>query len=97
MAGVQQGMGVAPSAWQYLLTTPGMIGVLNSMLAGVFTGLLTHFAGAASPYAGLGAGLVVFGLNAEAHRRYQSSQFREMNRRLVPRFPSTPPGSAAAD
>ncbi|WP_461056349.1 hypothetical protein, partial [Spirosoma arcticum] len=69
-------------------TSPGMIGVLNSILVGVFTGLLASFAVASSDYVNIGLGIVLFGLSVEAHRRYQAKKFKEMESKLDPLFPS---------
>ncbi|GAB3226727.1 hypothetical protein [Spirosoma arcticum] len=90
MASLQEGMGVSPSRWQHLLTSPGMIGILNSILVGVFTGLLASFAVALSDYINMGLGIVIFGLSVEVHRRYQVKKFKEMESGLDPLFPSSP-------
>src|ERR1043165_1375795 len=63
VAGALHNMGIIPRAseskWQLLVTNAGTVSVINSVLAGVFAGMLARFA---SPWpvsvcAGLGAGL----------------------------------------
>ena len=36
--GALQAIGIKPAAWQYFLTGSGMVGGINSILVGVFTG-----------------------------------------------------------
>lgn len=91
IAGIQQGMGIAPSRWQLLLTNAGMIGVINSILAGVFSGLLVRFACSTPTYVSLGLGLIIFGLNVWAYLWYQAKKFKEMESRLDPHFPTPAP------
>jgi hypothetical protein len=94
--GIQLDMGIAPSPWQLVLTNAGMIGVINSILASVFSGLLARFTLSTPIYLSLGLGLVIFGLNVWAYLWYQAKKFKEMASRLHPRFPA-PPTSPKAE
>jgi hypothetical protein len=87
MAGVSP-LGVAPSKWQLFLTNSGMVGVINSILAGVFAGLLSRFTFSLPMYAALGLGITVFGVSIVAHRRFQSKKFEELESTLEVLFPS---------
>ena len=65
-----------------------MVGVINSILAGVFAGLLSRFTFSLPMYAALGLGITVFGVSVVAHRRFQSKKFEELGSMLEVLFPS---------
>jgi hypothetical protein len=102
-ASVNRDLGVQAVWWQVFLTMPGMVAVVNSLLAGVFVGLLGYqFASLALP----GAFLVGFGaflLVLIAFYRYQWITWGNAQRRVRALFPSDPaagrthgPAAAAA-
>lgn len=90
VAGAVQNMGIVPreSWWQHLVTNAGMVAVVNSVLAGVFAGMLTRFASSLHVYYAAGAGLAVFASSLVAHYRYQMRRFTEFEGRLKTLFPS---------
>jgi hypothetical protein len=83
-------IGTAPARWQLVLTASGMVGVINSILAGVFTGMLTRFAFSLSIYASAGLGIVVVVASIFAHHLYQINKFAEVGKKLKIEFPSDP-------
>lgn len=87
MAGVSP-LGVTPSNWQLFLTNSGMVGVINSILAGVFAGLLSRFTFSLPIYVALGLGIAVFGVSVGVHRRFQIKKFEELVSILETLFPS---------
>lgn len=89
MQGVLHNMGIQkPGWWQLFVSTHGLVSVLNSVLAAVFTGLLiTTFLNAALP-AALLAGVIVFGTSIRLHFLYQSRTFDSIDSQLKVLFPS---------
>jgi predicted benzoate:H+ symporter BenE len=85
-----QNMGIIPeeSWWQHLVTNAGMVAVVNSVLAGVFAGMLTRFASSLHVYYAAAAGLAVFAASVVAHQRYQLKRYTEFEGRLKTLFPS---------
>ena len=90
VAGAIQNMGIAPSNswWQHLVTNAGMVAVINSVLAGVFAGMLVRFASPLPVYAAVGIGVAVFAASVVAHQRYQLKKYIEFEGRLKTLFPS---------
>lgn len=90
VAGAVQNMGIVPreSWWQRLVTNAGMVAVVNSVLAGVFAGMLTRFATSLHIYAVTGVGLAIFVASVAAHYRYMLKKFTEFEGRLKTLFPS---------
>jgi hypothetical protein len=76
-------VGLHPSWWQVFLTAAGMIAAINSVLAGVFVGLLLSallsFPLLVCTSAGVGTFLVSFGI----HQRYQWGQWRRLEQHLA--------------
>lgn len=90
MQGVLQNMGMLkPSWWQLFVSTHGLVGVINSILAAVFVGLvaatLLHF----SVILTLVAGLLTFGISEVLHFRYQNNTYNEVENSLRVLFPSS--------
>jgi hypothetical protein len=72
---------------QVFLSAAGMIAVINSVLAGSFVGLL--LAAFSLPlWAGASAGVVTFFVSVGIQQRYQSLQWRRVERYLPVFFPS---------
>ena len=88
VAGVLHGMGIIPSKWGHFVTNAGMVSVLNSILVGVFVGMLSRFASSLPVYACAGLGITIFAVSVFAHRRYQLSKYEEFESRLQTLFPS---------
>ena len=80
-------MGAAPSWLQYFLTTSGSVGVINSVIAGVFAGMLARFALPIPAYFDAGLSVVVFSTSVVAHSRYQSIKSMKLVNKLQPLFP----------
>ncbi len=77
------------SWWQVFLSMPGMIAVINSVLAGSFVGLL--LAAFALPlWITTSAGVVTFLVSVGLHQRYQWRQWMRLGRNLPVLFPSQP-------
>jgi hypothetical protein len=77
--------------WQRFLTTAGVVGVVNSVLAGVLAALaltLLPASGLIAPIA-----IVVFLVSVFLHQRYQVRSSRQVHREIPVLFP-TPPLSA---
>ncbi len=79
-------VGLHPSWWQVFLTTAGMIAAINSVLVGVFVGLLLSallsFPLLVCTSAGVGTFLVSFGL----YQRYQWGQWKRLEQNLAAIF-----------
>jgi fatty-acid desaturase len=65
-----------------------MVAVINSILAGVFAGMLAAFAAALPLYAAAGIGAAVLATSVIAHRRYQINKYAEFEIRLETLFPA---------
>lgn len=71
-AGVMRNMGISPGRRQMFLTIAGMIGVINSVVAGAFLGLLTSLLD--PPLAvSVAVGAAVFGVAVAGHLRLEAS------------------------
>lgn len=88
--GALQAIGIKPDTWQYFLTGSGMVGVINSILIGVFTGLICKFGFAAHLYVCAAIGIVFFSLSVFLHYRRQISCFTKVGTRLKMLFPREP-------
>jgi hypothetical protein len=86
--GALQGIGINPSKWQHFLTSAGMVAVINSVLAGVFAGMLFRFAFSLPIYTAAGSGLAVFVVSVVVLQRYQLNKFALVESRLKMLFPS---------
>lgn len=77
-----RGVIIKGEIWQYFLTGSGMVGVINSILAGVFTGMvckigiLMHVIGCAA------FGIMIFAVSVFIHYRRQISQFTKIGERI---------------
>lgn len=76
-------VGIHPSWWQVFLTTAGMIAAINSVLVGVFVGLLLSALLTFSLLACTGAGIVTFLVSFGIHQRYQWGQWRRLEQDLL--------------
>lgn len=74
--------------WQVFLTTPGMIGVINSLIARVFCGLLVSFLFGLALAVCVAIGIIGFVLFLLAFYRYQWTRWERVQRSLVSLFPS---------
>jgi hypothetical protein len=88
MPGELEGIGIVTSKWQLFLTGSGMVMTINSVLAGVFAGMLSRFAFSLPIYATTGFGIAVFVINVVVHHRYQLNKFTKVGSRLKALFPS---------
>ncbi len=82
-------MGIHPFWWQVFLTAAGMIVFIDSMLVGVFAGLLL----AVFTFPLLvctSAGVVTFLWSFGILQRYQWLQWRRLEQKLTVLFPSQP-------
>ena len=86
--GVLQAIGIKPKTWQYFLTGSGMVGVINSILVGVFTGIVLRFGVSLHIYAIVSIGAVVFAVSVWLHYKHQIRRFTEVGERMKMRFPS---------
>lgn len=89
VAGALHDMGIVPreSKWQHFVTNAGTISVINSVLAGVFAGLLSRYASPWPLPVCAGLGLAVFAASVYAHHRYQMNKYAEFEGRLKTLFP----------
>jgi hypothetical protein len=76
-------VGLHPSWWQVFLTTAGMIAIINSVLVGVFVGLLLSALFTFSLLACTSAGVVTFLVSFGLHQRYQWGQWRHLEQNLA--------------
>jgi hypothetical protein len=85
--GVLQAVGIKPRTWQFFLTGSGMVGVINSILAGVFAGIVARFGGALHIYAAIGTGVGVFAVSVFLHHKHQIRRFTAVGDRIKALFP----------
>jgi hypothetical protein len=76
-------VGLHPSWWQVFLTTAGMIAIINSVLVGVFVGLLLSALFTFSLLACTSAGVVTFLVSFGLHQGYQWGQWRHLEQNLA--------------
>ncbi len=77
-------------AWQSLLTVPGAIAMVNSVIVGSFAGLLVGAFVAGSVALGTGVGIAAFAVSGWLLRRHQIARWHQIERRLPTLFPSEP-------
>jgi hypothetical protein len=85
--------GAVSMGWQSFLTTAGVVGVVNSVLAGVLAALALTLLPTPDLIAPIIVGIVVFLLSVFLHQRYQVRSSRRIHREIPVLFP-TPPLSA---
>jgi hypothetical protein len=89
MQGMLQNMGAREGGWwQLFVSTHGMVGVLNSILAAVFAGLLTATFLSATVPVTIIIGVIIFVISILLHFRYQSHTFDVIHATLKVHFPS---------
>lgn len=88
-------MSVRQSLWQVFLTTPGMIAVIDSILTGVFVGLLFAGFGNAALQICVFGGIVAFGIMLVLLFRYQWRTWGGTLNKVPTLFPSTAPIASA--
>ena len=81
-------VGLHPFWWQVFLTTAGMIAAINSVLVGVFVGLLLSALFTFPLLVCTSAGVVTFLVSLGIHQRYQWGQWRRLEQNLAALFPS---------
>jgi hypothetical protein len=81
-------VGIRPSWWQVFLTTAGMLAAINSVLLGVFVGLLLSALFTFPLLVCTSAGVVTFLVSLGIHQRYQWGQWRHLEQNLAALFPS---------
>ena len=90
MLGVLANMGLAPGGrFQMLLTTAGMIGVINSVVMGSLAGGLVALISSSESFIFVVA-MVAFLLGAVLHLQYQRRAWYRFGDRFPPQFPSGP-------
>ena len=90
-------VGLHPSWWQVFLTAAGMIAAINSVLAGVFVGLLLSALLNFPLLVCTSAGVVTFLVSLGIHQRYQWGQWRRLEQNLAALFPSQENGVERAE
>jgi hypothetical protein len=80
-------LNVRPSWWQMFLTNSGMIAIINSVLAGVFGGLVIG-AFALPFFVSIGCGLVVFVASEIVHFLSQARVWNKFRKGYKPLFPN---------
>ncbi len=83
-------VGIHPFWWQIFLTAAGMIAFINSMLVGVFAGLLLSALFTLPLLVCMSAGVVTFLVSFGILQRYQWLQWRRLEQKLTVLFPSQP-------
>jgi hypothetical protein len=88
--GALRGMGIVPttSKWEFFQTSSGMIAVINSVIGGVFVGLLCRFLFSFSIYANFGIGTAFFLVGVFIQRNFIAKKFADLESRLETLFPS---------
>ena len=76
-------VGIHPSWWQVFLTTAGMIAAINSVLVGVFVGLLLSALFTFPLLACTSAGVLTFLVSFCIHQRYQWGQWSRLEQDLA--------------
>jgi hypothetical protein len=75
-------------AWQRFIAISGVVGAINSVLAGVFTAMIgRNGVGLGLPLS-VAIGVTTFAVTVTAHMRYQGFMSEELLRRLAPIFPA---------
>lgn len=85
---ITAGVGIRATWWQLFFITPGMIAVIDSVLVGVFVGLLLAYVfGLALPLC-TGAGVLAFGISVTLLQIYHWRRFRSTEESIPALFPS---------
>jgi hypothetical protein len=89
-AGALRGMGIVPttSKWELFQTSSGMVALINSVIGGVFIGLLCRSLFSLPVYADFALGLVSLVAGILLQRDYIVKRFDELERQLKTLFPS---------
>ena len=87
-SGVVDALGIKRSPWQAIFSISGVIATVNSVLAGVFAGLLASTLPGQALWVPLVAGLLVLALTFALHLRNQRSTYARFLRNNEVRFPS---------
>jgi hypothetical protein len=87
MAPTVFGRPIAPG-WQSLLTVPGAIAMVNSVIVGAFAGLLVGALIVESLAPSVGVGIAAFVVSGLLQRRHQIARWDQIVRRLPTLFPS---------
>ena len=77
-------------AWQSLLTVPGAIAMVNSVIVGSFAGLLVGAFMVQSLALSVGVGIAAFVVSVFLQRRHQIGRWQQIEQRLPTLFPSEP-------
>jgi hypothetical protein len=77
-------------AWQSLLTVPGAIAMVNSVIVGSFAALLVRAFIVESLALSVGVGIAAFVVSALLQRRHQIARWNQIEQRLPTLFPSEP-------
>jgi hypothetical protein len=89
MKGMLQNMGVQKQGWwQLFISTHGLVGVINSILAAVFAGLLTSTLFNVSLATAIILGIIAFVVSEYLHFRYQNNAYKASEKTLKVLFPS---------
>ncbi len=89
-------MGILPSRWQLALTQAGMVGVIDSVVAGGAGGFAVRLLLAAPLPVCMGVGLTLFLVSVAAHHHYEVGQWRRAGQRLQGLFPPDASDGGAA-
>ena len=77
-------------AWQSLLTVPGAIAMVNSVIVSSFAALLVRAFIVESLALSVGVGIAAFVVSALLQRRHQIARWNQIEQRLPTLFPSEP-------
>ncbi|QHT70617.1 hypothetical protein GXP67_30170 [Rhodocytophaga rosea] len=93
VASAVRDMGIMPthSFWQHLVTNAGMIAVINSILIGVFSGMVLRFVNLLPVYGFTISGILLFLLGVVIHHRYQMKKYSAFEQGIQTIFPSDTP------
>ena len=89
MKGMLSNMGVQKQGWwQLFVSTHGLVGVINSILAAVFAGLVTTTFLNVTMVLAVVMGVIVFVVSELLHFRYQNTAYEASEKSLKVLFPS---------
>jgi hypothetical protein len=89
MKGMLTNMGVQKQGWwQLFVSTHGLVGVINSILAAVFVGLVASALLNVSIPIAILCGVVIFGISEYLHFRYQNTAYTASKQSLKVLFPT---------
>lgn len=88
--GALHSMGIVPdnSKWEFFQTSSGMIAVINSVIGGVFAGMLGRFLFSFPIYVDFGLGIAIFVIGVFIQRNYIVRAFADLESRMKALFPS---------